>query len=82
MTAINTCAEMKAKKLPRDLHRWGCSIRDVCGFDSCCRFNARRNRIDRRNRGAMGKALWARGVGESTIFLKNRSYFNLWPREN
>jgi hypothetical protein len=72
---------MKAKKLPLDFRRRGCSARDTGGFASRCRFNARRNRIDRRNRGAMGKALWGRGFGESTIFLKNSSYFNLWPRE-
>jgi hypothetical protein len=82
MTAINTCAEMKAKKLPLAFNGRGRSEGDGGGFDSRCKFKARRNRVERCRRGAKGKPVWARGAGDSsTIVLKNLSYFNLWPHK-
>jgi hypothetical protein len=73
---------MKAKKLPPNFSRWGGSARDVGGFTGRCKFKARLNRVERCKRGAKGKPVWGRWAGDSSaIFLKNLSYFNLWPRE-
>jgi hypothetical protein len=70
------------KKLPQNLRRKDRLVRGAGGFTGRCKFSARRNLIDRCKRGAMGEAGWGGGAGESsTISLKNRSYFNLWPHQ-
>jgi hypothetical protein len=65
------------KKLPQNLRRRDCSVRDAGALRGNGKFNARRSRIDRCRRGARGKAVCERGAGESsTIVLNNLSYFN------
>jgi hypothetical protein len=73
---------MNMKKLPQNLRRRDCSVRDVGALPSRGKFNARRSLIDRCKRGAIGNAVCGCGAGESsTIHLKNLSYFNQRPRK-
>jgi hypothetical protein len=51
-------------------------------FTRGCERKTRRNRSDRCKRGAMGKELCGRGLGESsTIKQNNLSYPHQWPLE-
>jgi hypothetical protein len=49
-----------------------CAARGAVCFTRGCERKTLRNRMERSSRGAIGKALWGRGFGESsTIVLNN-----------